>query len=1052
MQTPQYNIYNASAGSGKTFTLVKSFLKIILNSNDTNSFRNLLAITFTNKAVNEMKERIIETLMLFSDFERAKTDAMFSQISEELKISPEKLSIKSLKILKEILHNYAALTIATIDGFNHRLIRSFAFDLNLNPNFEVFMDTEELLDKAIDNLLQKTGKNEKITEFLLNFSEYKISEDKNWDITQELYSVAKLLTIENNYQFIKDIEQKNIEDFEILTNELKDKQQKEANNIKKQTEKFFNISQKGNLDKNSFNGGHLYNFFEKLKNNSKTDDVIKSFDSKWALNCFSDSPENLYSKTLEKTKPEIASFLDEHSGEICNILKEVKKSIFYEKFYKKIIQNIIPLAILNTISQEIKKIKEEDNILPISEFNNIIHETIKNQPTPFIYEKIGQRYKHFFIDEFQDTSTLQWQNISPLIADALHSENHSGIKGSLLLVGDAKQSIYRWRGGKTEQFIDLYEGKKKPFYPELHLFDLDKNFRSSQKIIEFNNDFFNFISKEKLLFTSDLYKNLYKKAQQNTHPKTPNEGFVSIEFIDTKNIEEDKNKDILYCESVKNSVENALKSGFSLRDICVLTRTNKQGIILAQYLTEHKYEVISPDALLLNNILEIRFLIDLIKISLSPDNKEIKSSLLLLYAQINQLKNIDNFLIKYINLPINDFFNLVNFSMEFFHQYSFYEGIAYAIEKFNLAKDSDAYLSHFLDVIFEFKNTKKGGISDFLTFWENKKDKISISAPNGLNAINVMTIHKSKGLEFPVVIYSYVNDKLNDNKDKVWLKVNPKIFNGFNYLLIDEYKGLENIDPEFVSLQKEQNLLDQINVMYVAMTRPRTHLYIISEYKAPNKNSEEIKNFSDIIIHFLKNKNFWEDNKYLYTFGEPVQRLGQKEEKNDKSVYFAKISEKSNYKIVTKSGLLWDNKKQNAIEKGNIIHSLLAKIKFSEDIPQALQSAKNEGVISENQSEIIKKQLLKIVNHSELFDYFTQKYKVFNETDFLNKNAEFERPDRVVISENNEAIIIDYKTGIFLPKYEIQIKKYAKTISDLGYKVSKLYLVFIKDEIEIMTF
>lgn len=1046
MNASAYTIYNASAGSGKTFTLVKSFLKIILESPSPDTFKTLLAITFTNKAVNEMKERIISTLLIFSDKEKAFDNAMFQQIVQELGLSEQKVMERSYAVLQHILHNYAALSVTTIDGFNHRLIRSFAFDLHLNPNFEVFMEIDDLLEQAVDKLLQKTGENQQITQLLTDFSKDKISENKNWDITKELLEVAKLLTTENNYEYLQSLQKKTLEDFENLKKIIKNHQNYIQKNIDENVNKFFALVREKKLTKEDFNRGSVYNFFRNLRENIT--DPSLPFESVWATQ-LEDNP--LYVKKLLKISPEKAAVLDEYHSVISLYFRCVEADLYQRKFYRNLLKNLIPLAVLSSIQQEIEAIKEQENILPISEFNNIINQTISGEPAPFIYERIGQRYRHYFIDEFQDTSALQWYNMLPLIGDALHSENHSKQRGSLLLVGDAKQSIYRWRGGKAEQFMDLYLQKKNPFFLEPEVADLDKNFRSYAQIIEFNNDFFQFIAQEKELFSTDLYKNLYRNAFQNTHSATKQGGYVSIEFLISEETEEEEKISAkeLYSQAVLNAVSDALSCGFQQEDICVITRTNKQGVIVAQSLTQNGYKVISPEALLLKNIPEIQFLINLIKLSLYPENKSVFVELLFQYAEIKRIKNIHSFISGFIDNSVEEFFSTKDFSVRKFHQYSFYEGVAYAIERFELAKTSDAYLSHFLNLIFDFKNSKKGGIADFLLFWEDKKEKLSISAPAGIDAINVMTVHKSKGLEFPVVIYAFVNDKLVENKDKIWLSVSPEDFGGFEWLLVDNYKGLSGVRSDEVIQQQEQQLLDQLNVMYVAMTRPEAHLYIISEEKNSKKN-DKIKSFSDILKRFLQEKRAWSDEKFYYEFGQKITPK-LKERKPAQYIEFIQKQEQSSYKIVTRGGMLWDTQVQNAIEKGNIIHELLANIYTEEDIFSVLDKAWQSGVITKEQFPILQNQLQKIVNHPELQSYFSKNYVIFNEKEFINSLGEFERPDRVVFApETSQAIVIDYKTGSFHPKYTTQLQEYAETLSALGWNVRQTFLVFINDEIEVL--
>ncbi|MDO4881508.1 MAG: UvrD-helicase domain-containing protein [Capnocytophaga sp.] len=1066
-----YLIYNASAGAGKTYTLVKTFLKIMLsykggekeNADYQSVIKSLLAITFTNKAVNEMKKRIIEQLMLFSEgSEKSKNDGMFLSLKEELAIDENKLIQRAKNLLNTILHNYAVLTITTIDGFNHKLIRLFAFDLELNPNFEVFMDTDLLLKQAVNNLLQKIGEDESLRNLLIEFSKEKIKEDKNWDTTQEILDVAKLLTIENNYEYLQIFENKELTDFENLKIKLKENLKEINKKIEQNVNLFFNFINNNDIASDNFSGKYVYKFFEKLKNGDRN--VRANFDSKWAVE-IDNEEKSLYPQKLKKENPSKAQLLDDNQALIAQWFREIENNYFQEKKVKNILKNLTPLAVLSSIQKEIKNIKEEENILPISDFNSIINQKIIGQPSPFIYEKIGQRYQHYFIDEFQDTSFLQWRNIRPLVKDALQSENHSGERGSLLLVGDAKQSIYRWRGGKAEQFMDLYLKNEKlgageePIHIEPTIEDLEANYRSYSEIINFNNKFFDFIVKNTNIFDKNSkYNNLYQKAQQKLTSITKKGGFVSIELLDKESQEVDNqenNEELsmldLYCSAVINSVEDVLQNGFSQQDICILTRTNLQGCALAQALTEAGYKVISPDALLLNNVIEVKFLINLIKLALNKNNEEAKLEILILYAQIKKIEDIHSFLTKFVNEPITKFYEDNNFSLHYFYSVSFYESIAYAINVFALNKTSDAYLSHFMNVIFDFKGSKKGGMYDFLTFWEEKKDKLSISAPDGVDAIKIMTVHKSKGLEFPVVIYTFVKDKLIKNKDKIWLPVSEE-FDNFEYLLIDNYKDLEKVNKDIVLEETEKQILDQINILYVAMTRPKAYLYIIGE-KQKKIDTDNIKNFSEILQLFLENNNdYIEREENIYEFGQRFQIKKENTPEEHFIEFKQNTSKRASYTIVTRSGMLWDTQKQSSIEKGNIIHELLSKIYLKNDVQNILETAYKEGIINEKQYPIIENQIQNIVNHKVLGEYFTENYIVLNEREFINERGEYERPDRIVKNkENNNVIIIDYKTGSYHSKYTQQIENYKSTLSKMNWNVENAYLVFINEDIEIIS-
>ena len=375
----------------------------------------------------------------------------------------------------------------------------------------------------------------------------------------------------------------------------------------------------------------------------------------------------------------------------------IKEAFGVLAFTNNALRYVVPLALLNRIQKEIENIKEEENILPIWEFNGVISSELSNQPVPFIYERIGEKFRHYFIDEFQDTSVLQWQNFIPLILNAVQSEVNKQ-RGSVLLVGDAKQSIYRWRGGKAEQFMSLYNNEANPFLIKGEVKDLDKNFRSLEAIIDFNNLFFNFAAD---LFQSETYKNLYKNAAQK-YPKNKKEqslpkGYFNLSFITTEEedmfTEEDNNSNAVilsprehsYCEAILEKIEHANRAGAADKDITILVRTNREGAAVASFLSEHQRNVISPDSLLLKNVASVQFLVTLLRLLYHPESEELKLQLLFDYLRFKSTKDPHLFLSKYVEEPVNTFLADFQFSIELFNQYSLYEGVALAVNCFGLA-------------------------------------------------------------------------------------------------------------------------------------------------------------------------------------------------------------------------------------------------------------------------------------------------------------------------------------------------------------------------------
>ncbi len=448
MENASFTIYNASAGSGKTYTLAKEYIKILLKSPANDAYKNILAITFTNKAVEEMKFRILFYLLEFSKEDTSsKATYLLKEIASETGLSLVTIKDKSKIIIKNIIHNYTAFDISTIDKFTLKVIKSFVHELNIPLDFDVSLDTDLLMQEAIESVISKAGEDEELTKLLLDFSKNKTDDDKNWDITFDLIKASALITNENNKSEIKKLSEKSIEDFVETRKQVIHNIETLKKQIKEKGSKCLQILTDNAIPFDSFSGSYFPKHLLKIKEDSLLIAEIFKYKEVEDIAVLKNAPnKDLIYSVLHKIIEELQKAYQLH------------QEVFFLEAFKK---NIYPLSLLNSINLEFKKIQEEQNIVSISEFNEIINNEIKNQPAPFIYEKIGERYKYFFIDEFQDTSVLQWENLFPLLDNALSSEENN-IKGSLMIVGDPKQAIYRWRGGKAEQFIALSQNES-PF-------------------------------------------------------------------------------------------------------------------------------------------------------------------------------------------------------------------------------------------------------------------------------------------------------------------------------------------------------------------------------------------------------------------------------------------------------------------------------------------------------------------------------------------------------------------------------------------------------------
>ena len=723
-----------------------------------------------------------------------------------------------------------------------------------------------------------------------------------------------------------------------------------------------------------------------------------------------------------------------------------------------IINGLIPLAVLNYINVALQDIKKESNVMLNAEFNKIISDTIKNEPAPFIYERIGEKFRYYFIDEMQDTSQLQWQNLIPLIGNAISSEDEFGDVGKLLLVGDAKQSIYRWRGGKAEQFIELSSDEKmensNPFFIEKELANLETNYRSFSEIIEFNNSFFSHISK---FLANESFQKLYFDGNQqklNAHIG----GYVQLSFVEKGDDAEEN--EVIIPKKVLSIIET-IDNSFDKNDICVLVRTKKQGVAIANYLTENGIEIISSETLLVSNNEKVTFVVDLLKVIQNPTTKEFKVKILYFLYDFLQVKEAKHqFLEQFLNLPQELFFNElkqfnVSFDLSEFIQSALYEGVEYCFRSFQLLGESDSNIQFFLDIVFEYQQKREVSIQGFLEFWDLKKDSLSIVAPEAKNAVRIMTIHKSKGLEFPVVIVPYDLDIYNQIKPTVWY---PYADNGnLKSILIDYSKKLNfvsSVGVELYNQQQEELELDNFNLLYVALTRASEQLYVVTNMKLDSKGDENVKFTSGLFIHYLKENQLWNGDLNDYFFGNSTRVNFTKNE--EKPTLFQEACISNSWKthaisIVTNSSLLWDTEQGKSIVYGNLIHEILSKINTSNDLQAVVNQYVFKGIIANDQKKYVSQLLEDVIFHPLLRDYYNQNNDVFCEREIVASDGSIIIPDRLIF-DNQNVTILDYKTGKADKKYHQQINQYAAVLSDLNYTVLKKILIYINEEIVVEEF
>jgi ATP-dependent exoDNAse (exonuclease V) beta subunit len=1040
MENIPFKIYSASAGSGKTFTLVKEYLKICLTSKSPKKFVEILAVTFTNKAAAEMKDRIISSLKSFSNPKTAEqTDLeMRALIVSETGLTIHELTVRAQAVFENILHNYSQFSIGTIDKFTHRIIRTFAQDLDLPQNFEVEMEHKLLLKQAVDLLISKTGEDEKLTQLLVNFIKDKTADDKSWLIENDFYLVAEELLKESGQEHCDNLKELNLDDFFLIQKTIQKYIHKFDQELSAIGIGFVDDCKDQGISPEWLVGGKngLRKYFDYLR----TQQWEKYIPTK--TNYTNIEKENWYaSKAPTSSYASIDSLQEKHKPFVNRALEILLDYPKYVKF-RLIASNFYAMAVLHEISKQMQYIKEQNNIIPIGEFNKKIATVLQNEEGNFIYERLGERYANYFIDEFQDTSELQWKNLLPLLENAIANGQKPG---SAMLVGDAKQAIYRWRGGEVDQFIELQLKAASPSGKEPYKMEacsLDCNYRSAAEIVDFNNQFFSSVApKIENQKYSALFSNLNSKQVRGPG------GHVSIEYIDYNGDYEELQK--ARCLS---NIEQLREDGFNYGDICILTRTKAKGTVLVKLLSEKGIPVVSAESLLLEQSTEVKFMLNFLRFLNEPMHPRYRFKLIE-YLNENEfctatLENVHIQLDQLCKTSLSEFNAFLksiisDYDMLKWRSISLVELSHKIARSFKLEETARIYMQFFMDEVWAYSTKYAQDLFGFLNYWEETAHKLSVAIPEGINAVQVMTIHKSKGLEFPAVIFPFANwNATSEQNAKSWVETDAPELHNLPTSLIPISDKLKSSTEKLQSLyveHKSKVLLDNLNMLYVALTRPKTRLYIQTSSKGGN--------LSTYFDHFLKEQGLWEPNRDVYTFGSPVAYHSKPRPKNTNLEVSTPIKDLSKVlKISRQAPRMWEvDHPEKGADKGRKIHEILSYIKVESDLNSALEKALREGLLSNNELKEVHYLLQQTLHHPKLKKYFSVGLKVKNEEDILLENGKVIRPDRLVFMPDG-ITIIDYKTGAPLASHEEQILTYRSHIVSMGYPVISCVLVYINEE------
>lgn len=1047
-------VYRASAGSGKTHQLTGEYLQLLFASPF--AYRHILAVTFTNKATDEMKVRIVEELHKLSSGQ--KSDHL-NDLMHELKESEEKVRGKATKTLKYILHDYSAFSVSTIDRFFQQTMRAFTREIGIGNGYSVELDQNRVLKESIDSLLSDLDKseNKQLLEWLIRFSEEKVEGGETWNIKKDIQNLSEEL-FKESYKAFSDNIQSDINDKELLDS-YKNSLLFIIRDFEKQSrdiaQKALNIIDRYTLSFDDFKGKSRSPLAAYVK---MTQGEIISLSVS-----FINLAGNIDNWINTKTTPEDVRYKIEEAFSnglnecVCQTIELYSNTKAYQTAFE-INRYYFALGILNDVDKKIREYTAENNIMLISETTELLHRIIDGSDTPFIYEKVGTYINNYMIDEFQDTSGMQWSNFRPLIKDSLAADNQN------LIVGDVKQSIYRWRNSDWKL---LEEQLDRDFANEgVEHKTLDVNWRSSRNIVEFNNQVFKKgaailcdefnedigdSENKDLAKLSEKIENAYVTIEQSIAPnKKDEDGHVKVQFVDS---EEHPDWQSYVLKQIPETVESLQDRGYSLKDIAILVRTKKEGADIANTLLEYKnnnpeskykYDIISDEALYVSSSKSVKLVISLLRYMQNPVDASLQTLAIHEYLKIQEQLNTENTIQRYLSI-IKEFPEEVKSEIERIRELPLYEMTESIFELFSEAmeKNENTYIQSFMDMILDFTTRNSSDLESFLQWWDESGSAKTIFTPDGQDAIRIMTIHKSKGLGFEAVIIPF-GDWSIDHKLPVILWCNPiiKPFNQLQLVPVKYSQKLKNTIFEYEYFNEKMHAyVDNINVMYVAFTRAKKDLIVF----APKPQRDKVTNTSSLLWACINDSEHFNSEDKLFENGIDFKpHLKGNKYSTDKEIKvdsFDSIPYDKRLKLRLNNKYFFSENGQR--EYGTLMHEIISKVESLDDIDEVIDSYYHSGYLTSDEKAKTSETIYNFLNSELVKDWYSKNYRVLNETEILQAKGGFVRPDRVMIKED-EAVVIDYKFGEKEDKkYLKQVKHYASQISKMGYKNVKGYVCYV---------
>ena len=1027
-------VYKASAGSGKTFTLATEYIKLLVSNPQ--SYRQTLAVTFTNKATEEMKMRILS--QLYGIWQRLPESQGYARkVEKELQATPEFVSKRAGTALQNLLHNYSYFRVETIDSFFQSVLRNLARELELTANLHVGLNDYQVEEMAVDQLIDELTPTDPILQWLLRYIMETIGDDRSWNVIGQIKGFGQTIFRDFYKQERHELARvfADADFFDRYTSKIKEVRTHARVRMKEIAESFFTeLEAEGFcIDDLSYGRSGVASLFIKMREGLFDESIV----GKRVLDCVG-QPERWYKKTHPR-RYELHQLADTTLGDILRYALEERPLQW--RLYQSAelsIRHLSQLRLLGSIETRVRQLNEDANRFLLSDTQQLLHELIEGSDSPFIFEKIGTQLEHIMIDEFQDTSTVQWQNFKVLLEETM---SHDDTKN--LIVGDVKQSIYRWRSGDWRLLANI-DGEFANSDERLAVIPLNYNYRSARRVVEFNNAFFTKAAVEEAV-------NAYEDVVQLVPEDKPDDGWVNITLLPSADYQ------TVTLRRLVDDIASLMAEGTAASDVAILVRTNSYIPIIANYFAEQMPDVpvVSDEAFRLDASPAVITIIQALRYLTRPDDAIACAYLCKMATGELDGPLPEGFTSDLLHLPL----------------YELTERL-FQLFRLDMMEGQSAYLCAFYDQIATFVNDSTTDVSSFLREWEETICSKTIQSP-AINGIRIISIHKSKGLEFPHVFIPFCDWRM-EHSDVLWCKPREAPFNELPIVPVDySQKGMKGTIYEAdYDEEHAQMVVDNLNLLYVAFTRASRSLSVYGKRGGRSTRSALLEIVLPQVAASLDGIITCETDEaapFTFEYGQRFPSEAPSENarcqmssnpflapSTPREVTIHTYAQKVEFKQSNKSRDFASSdddddqaQQQNYIQLGSVLHEVFSTIETTADIERALRQLELEGIIydADITRPRIENMIRKRLADERVAVWFSPRWTLYNECTILNVDSASgrvyeRRPDRVM-TDGHETVVVDFKFGRERDEYHAQVREYMSLLNDMSFPCVRGFLWFV---------